>query len=235
MIFLLPFCLGTSAKAGTWEFGGAIAFGQETKGNIGANGTFPTLPYTSVQNSFKGLWYQGGLQVGYEVFRRGNWGAWIQTQYSEGLSHPGLYHSGENYATGSTITEVFNGSATYKSHMFGIGLTRKVSFGEFGITVGPRSHNLSVVGPRQRQVNGTFTYDQYEVRHAYQDTFVSIGFTSLQDHPGFRSFQRFSYGTGFGSTLPSVNPGATDWQMREAYLAQFRPNQEIRITLGVRL
>jgi hypothetical protein len=234
-LFLLPFCLSPGLRAGEWELGAAIAFGRESNGNISANGNFPTMPYTIVQNSLRGAWNQGGLQVGYEVIHRGPWGVWIQAQYSEGLSHPGIYHSGENYATGSTVTEAFNGTATYKSRFFGIGVTRKFSLVEVGLSLGPRSHDLSVEGSRQNNVNGVFTYDHYTVSHAYRDTFLVLGFAASQPHDGFKSLQKISYGIGFGSTVPAVNPGPSDWRMSEAYLAQFRPNQEVRITLGVRL
>jgi hypothetical protein len=96
-INLLPFFLALHLQAGEWEIGGAVAFGQESKGNISANGNYPTMPYTIVQNSFSGSWNQGGVELGYEVLHRGSWGVWVQAQYSEGLAHPGIYHSGENY------------------------------------------------------------------------------------------------------------------------------------------
>jgi hypothetical protein len=56
-----------------------------------------------------------------------------------------------------------------------------------------------------------------------------------QDQGRFRSFQRFSFGTGFGASLPTVNPGPEDWKMREAYLAQILPNKGMTLVLGVRL
>ena len=234
-IAMLALCFAPSVHAGEWELGGSFAFGQESKGAVAANGNFPTVPYTIVQNTFTGAWNLGGLEVGYKVFRSGDWGAWLQVRYSEGVSHPGVYHSGENYTVGSAVTEVFTGNATYKSNFIGVAVTRHFPFGEFGISVGPRSHDLSVEGSRQNRVNNTFTYDRQTVGHTYRDPFVSLNFTATQNQGGFRSFQKISYGTGFGSSVPSVNPGPNDWRMSEAYLAQFRPNQEVRITLGVRL
>lgn len=228
-------CQAQGLRAGAWEIGGSFATGRESKGTIASNGGFPTIPYTIVQNSFRGAWNQGGVQLGYEVFRRGAWGLWLQGQYSESLAHPGIYHSGENIATGSATTEVFNGTTSYKSRSFGLGVTRSFPFGDIGVSIGPRSHDLSAEGNRQNRINTTFTYDQYRVSHAYRDTFASLSFTLVQKQQGFRSFQKISYGRGFGSTVPAVNPGPSDWRMSEAYLAQFRPNQEFRITLGVRL
>jgi hypothetical protein len=232
---LLPFCMALSLHAGEWELGAFFADGQKAKGSITSNGNFGTVPYTSVQNTLNGPWTQGGVQVGYELFHRGNWGVWVQASYSSGLAQPEVNHTGANYAVGSTQTENFLGTATYKSHVLGLGLTRKVSFGEFGLVAGPRSHSLSAEGNLLSQVNGVFTNSHYAVSHAYQDTFVSMSFTAIQDRGGFRSFQKIAYGTGFGSSVPAVNPGPGDWKMSEAYLAQGRPNQEVRITLGVRL
>jgi hypothetical protein len=233
---LMPLvCVGISAQAGEWELGGSFAIGQESKGTISSNGNFPVMPYTVVTSRFTGLWYQGGVHVGYQVARRGLWGLWLQGQYSEGLSHPSLYHSGENYAVGSTLRETYNGSADYKSTLLGVTVTRQLPVGEVGLSLGSRSHDMSITGRRQTQVNGTFTYDQYSVSHNYRDMLVAVSYTLTQDQGGFRSFQKISLGTGFGSSIPAVNPGPNDWRMSEAYLAQVRPSRDVRITLGVRL
>lgn len=234
-------CLGlglpsTGLRAGEWEIGGAIAFGQEAKGNLAANGNFPTVPYTIVQNSHSGAWNMGSVQVGYEALQLGAWGFWLRADYSGSLAQPKIYHSGENFGTGgSSSTEVFNGTASHTSRSFGLGLTRKFSFGEIGVSIGPRSHEMSTEGNRQNRNNGVFTYDSYSVHHTYKDTFATLSFALSQKQNGFSSFQKLTYGTGFGSSVPTVNPGPADWRMSEAYLAQFRPNQEFQITLGIRL
>jgi hypothetical protein len=228
-------CAGISAQAGEWELGASVAVGPKSNSSISSNGNFPTMPYTIVTSRFSGSWNQGGVHVGYQVAHRGPWGLWLQVQYSEGLSHPSLYHSGENYAVGSTLRETFNGSADYKSMLLGLTVTRQLSAGEIGLSVGSRSHDMTISGRRQTQVDGTFTYDQYSVSHSYRDVLVALSFTVTQDQGSFRSFQKISLGTGFGSSIPTVNPGPSDWRMSEAYLAQVRPSRDIRLTLGVRL
>lgn len=227
--------LGMSLQAGNWELGGTFGVSQESEGTISAIGSYPTMPYTIVNNKFTGLWWQGGLSAGYEVLHRGSWGLWVQGHYAEGLSHPALYHSGENVSVGSTISETFNGSASYKSTTFGIAITRTFLVGEFGLGIGSRSHDLSVEGPRQNRVNGIFTYDHYTASYSARDVLVSLSFTMTQDQGRFRSFQRVSFGTGFGASLPTLNPGPEDWKMREAYLARILPNKGMTLVLGVRL
>lgn len=228
-------CLGLNLQAGEWELGGSLAIGQESGSNISSNGNYPTLPYTAVTSRFSGLWYQGGVHVGYRAFQVGTWGCWVQAQYSEGLSHPSLYHSGENYATGSTIKEAYNGSADFKSVLLGLVVTRQLPVGEIGLSVGSRSNDMSITGRRQTQVNGAFVLDQYGVDHSYRDMLLALSYTLTQDQGTFRSFQKISLGTSFGSTVPAVNPGPGDWRMSEAYFAQVRPTRDVRLTLGVRL
>ncbi len=234
-VTLLACSLGLAAQAGEWELGGSFAIGPESKASILDKGAYPTLPYTMVESKFDGPWTQGGISVGYEVIHRGNWGLWLQGQYSEGLVHPAFRHMGETHATGSLIAEEINGTAGYKSVLFGIGVTRRFRLGELGLNVGSRSHELTMEGQRQNKVNGVFTFDHYATSHSSRDMLVSLHFTLVQDQGRFKSFQKFAMGTGFGSALPAVNPGPNDWQMRSAYLARARPNQEFRITLGVRL
>lgn len=234
---LLLCCVGLHAGSGRWELGVAFASGQESEGTIIDRGTSPTAPYTVVENKFNGPWIQGGLAVGYEVVRLGKWGLWIQSQYSEGLVHPAFRHMGENYASSLTLvsSEEINGTASYSSMMFGLGVTRSFSFGEFGLHLGSRSHDLSMEGRRQSKNSGVITFDNYSVSHSSRDMLASLSFTLEQDQGAFKSFQKFSVGTGFGSTLPVVNPGPNDWKMRDAYLTRARPNQEFRFVLGVRL
>lgn len=234
---LLLCCVGLHAGEGRWEFGATFGSGQESVGTIIDHGTSPTAPYTVVENKFNGPWIQGGLAVGYEVVRLGKWGLWLQSHYSPGLVHPAFRHTGENYASSLNLVsaEEINGTASYTSLMFGLGLTRVFSFGEIGLQVGSRSHDLSMDGKRQTKNNGVITFDSYSVSHSSRDMVASLSFTLVQDQEGFKSFQKFSVGTGFGSTLPVVNPGPNDWKMRDAYLARARPNQEFRFVLGVRL
>lgn len=234
-VCLLFLSVGTGLRAGEWELGASLAVAQEEKGQINSLGNWPTTPYTTVKNNFDGLWYQGGIHVGYEVLRRGVWGYWAQAQYSEGLSHPGLFHKGENISVGTTVSETYRGNATYHSHTLGFAITRTFALGELGLGIGRRSHSLSVDGPLETRTNSTFTYSQFAVSHGYQDNLVVLSFTALQNQGKFRTFQKFSMASGFGSTVPTVNPGPGDWQMREAYLAQIRPSREFRVTLGVRL
>ena len=228
-------CLGLNLQAGEWELGGSLAIGQESGSNISSNGNYPTLPYTIVTNKFSGLWYQGGLHVGYRVLQVGKWGGWVQAQYSAGLSNPTLYHSGENYAGVTSLKETYNGSADYKSVLLGVTVTRQLPVGEIGLSLSSRSHDMTLTGRRQTQVNGVFTSDQYSVGHDYRDMLAAFSYTLTQDQGRFRSFQKISLGTSFGSTVPSVNPGPSDWRMSEAYFAQVRPTRDVRLTLGVRL
>lgn len=228
-------CLGLQAGNGAWELGGSLAVGKEEKSNINNNGNFPTMPYTMVVNQLSGSWYQGGVQVGYRIFTAGPWAFWAQGQYSAGLSHPSLFHSGENYDLTSATTESFTGSADYKSILGGVALTRKLTVGEIGLGLGYRSHDLSVSGRRQTRVNGTFTYDEYSVDHRYNDLLLAFSYTLTQDQGGYESFQKIVIGLPLGSSVPEVQPGPNDWKMSEAYLAQIRPGWDVRFTLGVRL
>jgi len=231
----LCFCASTGARAGEWELGGSLGVAQEEKGGTNFSGNWPTVPYTTVQNSFTGAWNQAGLLVGYEALHKGAWGLWLQGQYSEAVSHPGFLHKGETVTGTTTTSETFRGDASYHAQTFGLAVTRRFSFGEVGLGLGLRTHALSADGTRESRNNTTFTYDHYTVSHSYRDTLLTLSFTALQDQGAFRSFQKVSIAGGFGSTAPAVNPGPSDWQMREAYLAQIRPNREFRITLGVRL
>lgn len=234
-ILLLPFCLSVGLQAGEWEFGLLYADAQTEKGSLTSNGTFPMLPYAIVQNGISGTWSQGGVQVGYRLLQKGDWGLWIHGQYNEGLAHPAITHSGEYHTSVSTEAETFNGTGSIRSSRLSLGLARRFSFGEFGLSLGPRNSSLSVDGNTLNQTNGVFSSSHYSASHAYKDTFVAVSFTATQDQGTFRSFQKIAFGTGFGSTVPTVDPGPSDWKMREAYLAQFRPNREFWFTLGVRL
>lgn len=228
-------CLAARLQAGEWEIGGAIAVHYGSYGSINSNEQYPTSPYTIVSSSQKGAWTQGGLDLGYEAFRAGQWGVRLQAQYTQSLVHPEIHHSGENVAAGSTLSEVFNGTASYKALALSLGVARTFSFGELGVSAGPRSNDLSVEGRVQNRSNSNFTFANYSVSHTYRDTYVTVNFAMTQQQQGFRSFQKVSLGFGLGSSTPAVNPGPSDWRMSEAYLAQFRPKSEIRILLGVRL
>lgn len=232
--WLICCCLVAGLQAGEWELGASLSIAQEEKGKINALGGFPTVPYTTVQNNFNGLWYQGGLQVGYKVFSQGPWGVWLQAQYSEGLSHPGLFHKGESVTASTTLSEKFSGNATYHSLALGVALTRRFQLGEIGLSLGRRGHALSVEGDRESRTNTSFTYDRFSTSHSYDDVMVGLSFTTMQDQGDYRFFQKLSFASGFGSSIPAVNPGPGDWKMSEAYLAQIRPSREVRITLGFR-
>lgn len=226
-----------SLHAGPWELGLVLASGQEIKSNVLTNNAAQTGPYTLVDNKFEGPWTQGGLSVRHALFQRSTWGFWLHGQYSLGLVHPRFRHVGENYSSPTTFVsgEEINGTASYRSTLFGVGLSKGFSFGEISLQVGSRSHHLEMSGRRETKVGYTFAFDDYSVSHDSRDTLVSIGLTLIQPQQGFQSFQTFSIGTGFGGDIPPVDPGPTDWKMREAYLARARPNTEFRFCLGVRL
>jgi len=234
---LISLSTGTIVHAGEWEIGGSITLGQESKPSITNNGSAPTRPYTIVTNRFSGPWTQGGLHLGYEVVHRGSWGVWLQAHYAKGLVQPNLSHSGVNQLENTLTSEDFHGTASYQSLFFGVGLTRQVSLGEFGFSLGSRAHDLRAEGTTiSRDPQSPLPIvAPYSIGHKAKDIFISMSFTAIQDQEGFKSFQKIAVGTGFGASIPAVNPGPSDWKMREAYLAQIRPNHEIRITLGVRI
>lgn len=235
VLLLLIAGFPASASANDVEISGSIGMGFMTKGSSSYKGNYPTSPYTTVENQLNGTWRTGSLNLGYEAFRRGNWSFWVHGQYSRSLAQPTLHHDGENVAGPSVMKETFNGPATYDTKLLGLGVSYRVPIGEVGLVVGPRAKNLSVSGNRQTRVNGVFTNDTASYSDTSKDIFLLAHITFQQDQGGFRSFERFSYGVGFGESTPSVTPGPTDWKMSSAYLAQFRPNAEFRITLGFRL
>lgn len=223
------------AQANDVEISGSIGMGFMSKGSLTYKGNFPISPFTTVDNNLNGTWRTGSLNLGYEALRRGKWSIWVHGQYSRSLAQPTLHHDGENVVGPSVVKETFDGPATYDATFFGLGVSYRVPIGEIGLIAGPRAQKLSVSGKRQTRVNGTFTYDTASYSDSSKDTFLLAHITFQQDQGGFRSFERFSYGVGFGGSIPSVNPGPTDWKMSSAYLAQFRPNAEFRITFGLRL
>lgn len=234
-LLLLASALAPALRAGEWDLGVAFMASREVQSKISTNGSYPALPTAIVVNSFTGPWLQGGLQVGYKFYQRGPWGVWAQGHYVQGLAHPSFFHSGQNLAVGTTETETFNGTASYSSTFAGLAVSRAFQVGELTFGAGVRTHDLSVEGRRQSGLNNVFTYDTYSTSHSDQDVYVHLSFTLQQEHEGFRSFQRFTVGTGIGSDVPAVHPGTSDWRMSSAYLARIRPNTGIGFTLGVRL
>lgn len=235
VLLLLIAGIPASANANDVEISGSIGMGFMPKGSLTYTGNYPTSPYTTVDNNLNGTWRTGSLSLGYEALRRGNWSLWIHGQYVRSLAQPTVHHNGENVAGTSVTKETFDGPATYDAKFFGLGVSYRVPIGEIGLIAGPRTQNLSVSGSRQTRVNGLFTFDSPSFNDTTSNTFLLAHITFQQDQGGFRSFERFSYGVGFGGSMPSINPGPTDWKMSSAYLAQFRPNAEFRITFGFRL
>jgi hypothetical protein len=227
--------LSAPSNANDLELSASIGMGFMPKGTLTYKGNFPVSPYTTVDNNLNGTWRTGSLNLGYEALRRGQWSFWVHGQFSRSLAQPALHHDGENVNIPSVTKETFDGPATYDATFFGLGVSYRIPIGEIGLIAGPRAQKLSVSGKRQTRVNGTFTYDTVSFSDSSKDTFLLAHITFQQDQGSFRSFERFSYGMGFGESIPSVNPGPTDWKMSSAYLAQFRPNGEFRITLGFRL